>query len=137
MLSDYAFDKVFNFLVNENLIKTNDFNIGEIISLKEDVTFFDFDYFENIFSDNGAFNFSIKQNKAKLKTIKDSLSSGIKANPLMRNKIREAEQEITNQEKNRKSTLVIISMAKATSPYVRFIMTSDCLIVLGKVTKDV
>ena len=67
VMSDYAFDKVYDYFKNENIIKTNDFKIGDVISLNENVTFFDFDYFEKLFSEKGAYNFSIKQQKNELK----------------------------------------------------------------------
>lgn len=39
VMSDYAFDKVYDYFKNENIIKTNDFKIGDVISLNENVTF--------------------------------------------------------------------------------------------------
>ena len=131
ILSDYAFDKVYNCLNKEGILKSSNFDIGDVIHLEENVTFFDFDYFEKLFSENGVYNFSIRQNKEKLKKIKESLTGAEKQNIENKNKIKECEHSIKKQEEDRKSTLDILNMAKATLPYTRFIMTKECLIVLN------
>lgn len=131
VLSDYAFDKVFDFFSKNKMLKTSDFKIGDVVNLEENVTFFDFDYFEKLFSENGISSFSIKQSKDELKKIRDSLSGPQKQNIEVKNKIKEMENMIKQQESERKSTLEILNMAKATLPYVRFVMTKECLIVLN------
>lgn len=131
VLSDYAFDKVFDFFSKNKMLKTSDFKIGDVVNLEENVTFFDFDYFEKLFSENGISNFSIKQSKDELKKIRDSLSGPQKQNIEVKNKIKEMENMIKQQESERKSTLEILNMAKVTLPYVRFVMTKECLIVLN------
>lgn len=131
VLSDYAFDKVFDFFSKNKMLKTSDFKIGDVVNLEETVTFFDFDYFEKLFSENGISSFSIKQSKDELKKIRDSLSGPQKQNIEVKNKIKEMENMIKQQESERKSTLEILNMAKVTLPYVRFVMTKECLIVLN------
>lgn len=131
VLSDYAFDKVFDFFSKNKMLKTSDFKIGDVVNLEENVTFFDFDYFEKLFSENGISSFSIKQSKDELKKIRDSLSGPQKQNIEVKNKIKEMEHMIKQQESERKSTLEILNMAKVTLPYVRFVMTKECLIVLN------
>lgn len=131
VLSDYAFDKVFNFFSKNKMLKTSDFKIGDVVNLEENATFFDFDYFEKLFSENGISSFSIKQSKDELKKIRDSLSGPQKQNIEVKNKIKEMENMIKQQESERKSTLEILNMAKVTLPYVRFVMTKECLIVLN------
>lgn len=131
LLSDYAFDKVFNYFLNRKMLKTSDFNIGDVIHLEENITFFDFDYFEKLFSENGISSFSIKQNNDKLKMFRDSLTSKQKQNIEIKNKINKMKNEIKQQEEERKSTLEILNIAKLTLPYVRFVMTKECLIVLN------
>lgn len=131
VLSDYAFDKVFDFFSKNKMLKTSDFKIGDVVNLEENATFFDFDYFEKLFSENGISSFSIKQSKDELKKIRDSLSGPQKQNIEVKNKIKEMENMIKQQESERKSTLEILNMAKVTLPYVRFVMTKGCLIVLN------
>ena len=131
VLSDYAFDKIFDFFSKNKMLKTSDFKIGDVVNLEENVTFFDFDYFEKLFSENGISSFSIKQSKDELKKIRDSLSGPQKQNIEVKNKIKEMENMIKQQESERKSTLEILNMAKVTLPYVRFVMTKECLIVLN------
>lgn len=131
ILSDYAFDKVYDYFNTEGILKSSDFDIGDIIHLEENVTFFDFNYFEKLFSENGVYNFSIRQNKENLKSFKESLIGPAKQNIENKNKIKEREYAIKQQEDERKSTLEILNMAKSTLPYTRFIMTKECLIVLN------
>ena len=78
VMSDYAFDKVYDYFLKENIIKTDNFEIGDVISLNENVTFFDFDYFEKLFSEKGAYNFSIKQQRNELKYLKENLTEKAK-----------------------------------------------------------
>lgn len=131
IISDYAFDKVYNYFVSENIIKTDNFNIGDVITLNENVTFFDFDYFEKLFSEKGAYTFSIKQQKNEIKIFKDSLTAQQKQNMQVKLKIKELEDKIKSAEEERKNLLETIDVAKSTLPYTRFIMTKECLIVLN------
>lgn len=131
ILSDYAFEKVYDYFQKNNLIKNENFEIGNIVSLNECVTFFDFDYFEKLFSENGVYSFTTGQLKENLKKFKESMIGLEKQNISKKNEIKEMESLIKKQEQERKSTLEIINMAKSTLPYTRFVMTNDCLVVLN------
>ena len=39
VISDYAFDKIYNYFVESNIIKGNDFKIGDVVDLNENVVF--------------------------------------------------------------------------------------------------
>ena len=131
VISDYAFDKVYNYFVNENIIKTDNFNIGDVINLNENVTFFDFDYFEKLFSDKGAYTFSIRQQKNEIKVFKESLTSQQKQDIQVKLKLKKLDEQIKSAEEERKTLLETIDVAKNTLPYTRFIMTKNCLIILN------
>lgn len=131
VMSDYAFDKVYGYFLNEDIIKTDNFKIGDVISLNENVTFFDFDYFEKLFSEKGAYTFSIKQQKNEIKNFKDSLTNQQKQDIQVKLKLKKLEEQIKSAEEERKNLVETIDVAKNTLPYTRFIMTKDCLIVLN------
>lgn len=131
VISDYAFDKVYDYFVNEKIIKTDNFKIGDVITLNENVTFFDFDYFEKLFSEKGAYTFSIKQQKNEIKNFKESLTNQQKQDMQVKLKLKELDEQIKNAEEERKNLLETIDVAKNTLPYTRFVMTKDCLIVLN------
>lgn len=131
VMSDYAFDKVYDYFLKGNIIKTENFKIGDVISLNENVTFFDFDYFEKLFSEKGAYTFSIKQQKNEIKKFKDSLTNQQKQDMQVKFKLKELEEKIKSAEEERKNLVETIDVAKNTLPYTRFIMTKECLIVLN------
>lgn len=131
VMSDYAFDKVYDYFLKEKIIKTNNFKIGDVISLNENVTFFDFEYFEKLFSEKGAYTFSIKQQKTQLKNFKESLTNTQKQDVQVKLSLKELDEKIKQEEEERKNLVDIIDVAKNTLPYTRFIMTKDCLIVLN------
>ena len=131
VMSDYAFDKVYEFFVNKNLIKINDFEIGDIIHLSENVTFIDFDYFEKIFSENGPYLFSIKQQKKELKKLKDNMTSEERKNINIKIELNKTEENLKNYEDTRKELLDIVEVVKNTLPYAKFLLTKECLIVLS------
>lgn len=131
VISDYAFDKIYNYFVDNDIIKTNDFKIGDVVNINENVTFFDFDYFEKLFSEKGAYNFSIKQQKNELKAFKESLIGPQKQDMQVKQKLKELDEQIKSAEVERNNLLEIIEVAKSTLPYTRFIMTKECLIVLN------
>ena len=131
IMSDYAFDRVFNSFCDNNSLKSSNFLIGDIVHLKENITFFDFDYFEKLFSENGVSKYTIRKEKEELKKFKDSLTGQQKQNQEVKNAIKEMENKIHEGELSCKSTLEIITMAKDTLPYVRFVMTENCLVTLS------
>lgn len=131
VMSDYAFEKIYDYFLKEEIIKTSDFKIGDVVSLNENVTFFDFDYFEKLFSEKGAYTFSIKQQKNEIKNFKDSLTNQQKQDMQIKLKLKELEEQIKSAEEDRKNLLETIDVARNTLPYTRFIMTKECLIVLN------
>ena len=131
VVSDYAFDKVYNYFVDKKIIKTDNFVIGDVVTLNENVTFFDFDYFERLFSEKGAYTFSIKQQKNEIKNFRDSLTNQQKQDMQVKMKLKELEEQVKLAEDERKNLVETIDVAKSTLPYTRFIMTKECLIVLN------
>ena len=55
VLHDYSFEMVEKFLKDKNLIKINDFNTGDIILEENEITIIDFEYFKNVFGNDGIF----------------------------------------------------------------------------------
>lgn len=51
ILHDYAFDRVYNHLICNDLIVVKPNNIGDIVLINEIPTFLDFEYFQRLFSD--------------------------------------------------------------------------------------
>ena len=100
-------------------------------SLNENVVFFDFDYFEKLFSEKGAYNFSINQQKKELKDLIKSLNCQQKQDTQVKKFLKETDEKIKSAEIERNYLLNIIDAAKSTLPYTRFIMTEECLIVLS------
>lgn len=131
VISDYAFDKIYNYFVESNIIKGNDFKIGDVVDLNENVVFFDFDYFEKLFSEKGAYNFSINQQKKELKDLIKSLNCQQKQDTQVKKFLKETDEKIKSEEIERNYLLNIIDAARSTLPYTRFIMTEECLIVLS------
>ena len=66
VLHDYAFDKVFEYMTSDHLLVESPQSIGDIILLNEHPTFLDFEYFQKLFSENGAIKFSNEQNKKQM-----------------------------------------------------------------------
>lgn len=53
VLHDYSFEIVEKFLGDKELIKTNNFDTGDIIIEENEITMIDFEYFKNIFANDG------------------------------------------------------------------------------------
>lgn len=53
ILHDYSFEMVKDFLEDKKLIKTTNFNTGDIILEENEITMIDFEYFKNIFGNDG------------------------------------------------------------------------------------
>ena len=113
------------------MIKTSNFEIGDVIKIKENVTFFDFNYFENMFSNNGVISYLIKQKKLELNKIKESIPKAQKQKPEVTIRIKEMEEKLKINEEERKTTAEIIAVARTILPYDRFIMTNNCLVVIN------
>lgn len=132
VLHDYAFDKVFEYVASNKLLAENPQSIGEIVLLNENPTFLDFEYFQKIFSENGAIKFSNEQNKKQmdemLKQLKASIPKSSQIPPEIKKQIKEIENTIKNAEPERKEMAKTIEVIRNTIPYNRFIMTNDMLI---------
>lgn len=139
VLHDYAFDKVFEYITSNKLLAENPQSIGEIVLLNENPTFLDFEYFQKIFSENGAIKFSNEQNKKQMeemiKQLKANIPKGSQLPPELKEQIREAKEQIkeientiNNAEPERKEMAKTIEVIRNTIPYNRFIMTNDMLI---------
>ena len=55
ILHDYSFEMVKDFLEDKKLIKTTNFNTGDIILEENEITMIDFEYFKNVFGNDGIF----------------------------------------------------------------------------------
>lgn len=138
VLHDYAFDKVFSYMDSDHLLVEFPKSIGDIILLNEHPTFLDFEYFQKLFSENGAIKFSNEQNKKQMdemiRQLKATMPKGsqLSANVKgqVKEQIKELETTINNAELERKDTAKTIEVIRNTIPYNRFIMTEDMLIPL-------
>jgi hypothetical protein len=129
-LHDYSFDKVFDYIKTNNLIKETNLEIGDFISTSGKITLLDFDYFTNLFSENGAMKFSYESNRLELNNCIKALPKGQKSTPEIQKQLSESEKIIKKSEEDRKTTLRIIEVVKNTLPYKRFIMTENLLVTL-------
>ena len=141
VLHDYAFDKVFEYMTSDHLLVESPQSIGDIILLNEHPTFLDFEYFQKLFSENGAIKFSNEQNKKQMdemiRQLKATMPKGSQLPPdvkeqvkQIKEQIKELETTISNAEPERKDTAKTIEVIRNTIPYNRFIMTEDMLIPL-------
>lgn len=141
VLHDYAFEKVFEHMTSNNLLAENPQVIGDIVLLNEYPTFLDFEYFQNLFSENGAIKFANELNKKEMietnKQLRGNIPKNSQLSPEAKEAIREAkeqvkqlEEEINKAESERKETAHTIEVIRNTIPYNRFIMTQDMLIPL-------
>ncbi len=133
-LHDYAFEKIYDYVINENMVNNDNPKIGDIVLVTETPTFLDFNYFQLLFSENGAVKFSNDQSKkkldAKLAELKASVPKGTQIPVLIKNQIEEIKAKANNAEPERKDLLKIIEVFRNTLPYDRFVMTSNMLIPL-------
>lgn len=139
VLHDYAFEKVFNYLLSNKQITETPNSIGDIILIKEHPTFLDFDYFQNLFSENGAVRYfneqSQKQANNTIKALRAQIPKGSQLSPEgkelvkdLKEKIKEIEATINNAEPERKEISKTIEIIRKTIPYNRFIMTNNMII---------
>lgn len=133
-LHDYAFEKVYDYIQDSNMIVNDNPQIGDYILVNEVPTFLDFNYFQSLFSENGAVKLANEQNKKTM----DALSSELKRNipkstqeqVKIKTQIKQIESKIKNAEQERKDTVKTIEAIRNTLPYNRFVMTDNMLIPL-------
>lgn len=134
VLHDYAFDRVYNHVVENGLINNTDPQIGDIVLITETPTFLDFNYFQSLFADNGAIKMVNDQNKKALdKTIdeiKGSIPKGTQMPPLVKQQIDDIKAKVNGAEPERKEMVKTIEAIRNTLPYNRFVMTTNMLIPL-------
>lgn len=133
-LHDYAFEKIYNHVVQENLVNNDNPQIGDLVLITETPTFLDFNYFQLLFSENGAVKFSNdlskKELNAKLDELKAKVPKGTQMPVLIKTQIDEIKAKVNNAEPERKELLKTIEVFRNTLPYDRFVMTSNMLIPL-------
>ena len=134
VLHDYAFDRVYDYVVTNGLINNEDPQIGDIVLITEMPTFLDFDYFQTLFAENGAVQFSNEQSKKELeeqiRQIKDSIPQGKQMPALVKQQIDSLKDQVKNAEAERKDTAKTIAVIRNTLPYNRFMMTQNMLVPL-------
>lgn len=135
VLHDYSFEKVFFYFKENNLLKDADLNIGDMVFITEKPTFFDFNYFLSLFSENGAIKFNNEQEKAsldeKIKELKESSPNGGSGlPPFIKVQIENLKKQVSGAENERKEMLKTIEVIRNTLPYDRFVMTKNMLIPL-------
>lgn len=129
-LHDYAFDKVYDYLVHNGKFKAKNYRIGDAIELKEKMTFMDFGYFERMYQENGGIYYSVMQKKKELAEAKKTMPKGANVPVNVKMQIRQAEEQIHQEEKNMQEYCELIKMLQNTIPYKRFAMTEDALVLL-------
>lgn len=139
VLHDYAFEKVYNYLQLNNQISESPNSIGDIALIKEYPTFLDFEYFQNLFSENGAVKYSNEQSQKEaydvINQLKKKIPKGSQLSPEIKEqvndfkeRIKEMEETIQKAEPERKKIAKTIEVIRNTIPYNRFIMTKNFLI---------
>lgn len=133
-LHDYAFEKVYEYIIGNNMIKNEDPEIGDYILINEVPTFLDFNYFQALFAENGAVKLANDQNKkqidALLTELKQSVPKGTQMPAQIKSQIKELENQIKSAEPERKEMAKTIEAIRNTLPYNRFVMTDNMLIPL-------
>jgi hypothetical protein len=133
-LHDYAFDKIHEYFTSNGIINNEDLHIGDVVLVKEEPTFLDFNYFQALFADNGAVKLSNEQNKKQmneqLTILRKEIPKGQSMPQVLKIKFKELENEAKNAEQERKELANTIEAIRNTLPYNRFIMTDRFLIPL-------
>ena len=134
-LHDYAFDKIHEYLASNNLIKNENYRIGDIILLSTLPTFLDFNYFLSLFAENGAVKFSNERTKKQmdeqLAILRQSIPKGQSMPEHIKVQIRSIESQVKKAEPERKEMVKTIEAIQNTLPYNRFVMTDSFLIPLA------
>lgn len=133
-LHDYAFEKVYEYIISNDMIKNEAPQIGDYILINEVPTFLDFNYFQSLFAENGAVKLANDQSKkqidALLAELKQSVPKGTQMPAQIRAQIKELESKIKSAEPERKEMAKTIEAIRNTLPYNRFVMTDNMLLPL-------
>ncbi|MEQ2457426.1 DUF6414 family protein [Flavonifractor hominis] len=133
-LHDYAFEKVYEYIIGNDMIKNEDPKIGDYILINEVPTFLDFNYFQALFAENGAVKLANDQSKKQiddlLTELRQSVPKGTQIPAPIKAQIKELENKIKSAEPERKEMAKTIEAIRNTLPYNRFVMTDNMLIPL-------
>lgn len=133
-LHDYAFEKVYEYIIGNDMIKNEDPKIGDYILINEFPTFLDFNYFQALFAENGAVKLANDQSKKQiddlLTELRQSVPKGTQIPAPIKAQIKELENKIKSAEPERKEMAKTIEAIRNTLPYNRFVMTDNMLIPL-------
>lgn len=133
-LHDYAYEKIYEHLVINDIINKGDPHIGDVVLITETPTFLDFNYFQALFADNGAIKLANEQTKKQideqLTTLRQSVPKGQSMPEVVKVQIKEIENKLKSAEPERKEMAKTIEAVRNTLPYNRFIMTDNFLIPL-------
>ena len=129
-LHDFAFEKVSDYILSNNMIHNDSPQIGDFISIEETPTFLDFDYFVRLFADDGALKIISDQHLKQIKDLKKGVPKGAKIPPELSIQIKELENEASSSEDERKETGKTITAIRNTLPYNHFVLTDSFLIPL-------
>ncbi len=133
-LHDFAFDRIYEHLIQNKIINNEKPSIGDVIVTEGTHTFLDFNYFQALFADNGAYKFvndqARKQMDEKLRELRKSFPKGQAMPEEIKKQLAELENKIKSVEPQRKEILKTIEVIRTTLPYNRFIMISNFLVPL-------
>ena len=140
VLHDYAFDKVLDYLSENKLLVTDNYQIGDMLLIKDKLAFFDSEYILSLFSEDGVIKYINDQNNdaaiVSINNSKEQLAKNKalteKQKTVVKAKIVEEERKIKKQneinDNQRKDLKKIIKLFQDIVPYERFIMIQNFLI---------
>lgn len=131
IIHDEAFDNFLGYLEDKEMIKTDNYNVGDFIKRNSDFKIFDLNYFLNLFNENGFIDFLNKNNKKETDSILEN-----EKNKLNREQRREKHYEIQKIEKQAYSDLKkqeneydniknVINAIKSIMPYEKIILVDQ------------
>lgn len=131
IIHDEAFDNFLGYLEDKEMIKTDNYNVGDFIKRNFDFKIFDLNYFLNLFNENGFIDFLNKSNKKETDSILEN-----EKNKLNREQRREKHYEIQKIEKQAYSDLKkqeneydniknVINAIKSIMPYEKIILVDQ------------
>lgn len=131
IIHDEAFDNFLEYLEDKEMIKTDNYNVGDFIKRNSDFKIFDLNYFLNLFNENGFIDFLNKNNKKETDSILEN-----EKNKLNREQRREKHYEIQKIEKQAYSDLKkqeneydniknVINAIKSIMPYEKIILVDQ------------
>lgn len=134
VMHDYAFERVYNHVVANNLVNNVNPKIGDIVLVNEVPTFLDFNYFQALFADNGPVKMTNDENKRDLdkniSAIKAMVPKGVQLPPEIKQQIDDLKSAVNKAEPERKDMVKTIEVIRNVLPYNRFLMTENMLMPL-------